>query len=370
MKNIGFCVVAFCFLVPRYLAAQTYSAPIEFLHSYYGQGFGSKIYFVDEGSGVTSLRFATRGNTATFSDALYIKASPVGNGFIGVGTITPVAQFQINSASADVLRIQNPTGGVGNRAGIDFSTYGDINGKVARIDALDMGSFNGSLAFYTDGDGLNNANTSERMRITETGAIGVGISTPLGAFHINQPSSDILRIQNSAGGLGSKAGIDFSTYWGTGKVARIEAVDMGSNNGALCFYTDGDGVNNANVTERLRITESGNIGIGTPDPGSFKLAVNGKIWTQEVNVQMTNPGPDYVFEKNYDLLPLNELETYIDQNKHLPEVPSAKEMEKDGLNLKEMNLILLKKVEELTLHLIEKDKQMIILEKRVQQLEK
>jgi hypothetical protein len=67
-------------------------------------------------------------------------------------------------------------------------------------------------------------------------------------------------------------------------------------------------------------------------------------------------GPDYVFEKDYDLLSLSELETYITQNKHLPEVPSAKEMEAEGLNLKEMNLLLLKKVEELTLHLIEMKK--------------
>jgi hypothetical protein len=110
-------------------------------------------------------------------------------------------------------------------------------------------------------------------------------------------------------------------------------------------------------TEFLRISSNGNVGIGTPNPGSFKLAVNGKIWSQEVNVAMTNPGPDYVFEKDYNLLPLSELETYISQNKHLPEVPSAKEMEAEGLNLKEMNLILLKKVEELTLHLIAKDKQ-------------
>jgi hypothetical protein len=113
----------------------------------------------------------------------------------------------------------------------------------------------------------------------------------------------------------------------------------------------------------MRITHDGSVGIGTTTPGSFKLAVNGKIWSQEVNVAMTNPGPDYVFEKEYDLLPLSELETYINQNKHLPEVPSAKEMEKDGLNLKEINLLLLKKVEELTLHLIEVKKEVIILQR-------
>jgi hypothetical protein len=76
------------------------------------------------------------------------------------------------------------------------------------------------------------------------------------------------------------------------------------------------------------------------------------------------PWPDYVFEKDYNLLPLSELETYINQNKHLPEVPSAKEMEAEGLNLKEMNLMLLKKVEELTLHILNQEKRIKELEKK------
>jgi hypothetical protein len=100
----------------------------------------------------------------------------------------------------------------------------------------------------------------------------------------------------------------------------------------------------------------GNVGIGTTSPDS-KLTVKGAIHTEEVRVDLDVPGPDYVFEKDYNLLPLSELESYINQNKHLPEVPSAKEMEEKGLNLKEMNLLLLKKVEELTLHLIEMKKQ-------------
>src|SRR5205085_650054 len=103
------------------------------------------------------------------------------------------------------------------------------------------------------------------------------------------------------------------------------------------------------------------VGIGTTNPDA-RLTVKGDIHTREVRVDVAGGvGPDYVFEKNYDLLSLTELETYINQNKHLPEVPSAKEMEKDGLNLKEINLILLKKVEELTLHLIDKDRQVRLL---------
>jgi len=121
----------------------------------------------------------------------------------------------------------------------------------------------------------------------------------------------------------------------------------------------------------LLIKSNGRVGIGTDDPDA-PLTVKGVIHTNEVRVDMNAPiqGPDYVFEKDYNLLSLKELETYINQNKHLPEVPSAKEMEANGLNLKEMNLILLKKVEELTLHLIEKEKKMTSMEKRIGQLEK
>jgi hypothetical protein len=99
-------------------------------------------------------------------------------------------------------------------------------------------------------------------------------------------------------------------------------------------------------------TNGGNVGIGTTSTDA-KLTVKGDIHANEVRIDVEGViPPDYVFEKDYNLLPLSELETYIKQNKHLPEVPSAKEMEAEGLNLKEMNLILLKKVEELTLHVI------------------
>jgi len=67
--------------------------------------------------------------------------------------------------------------------------------------------------------------------------------------------------------------------------------------------------------------------------------------------------PDYVFKKNFQLAPLSEVKAYIDKNEHLPGVPTAEQVSKTGINLGEMNALLLKKVEELTLYLIEKDKQ-------------
>lgn len=91
------------------------------------------------------------------------------------------------------------------------------------------------------------------------------------------------------------------------------------------------------------------------------LTVNGIIYGKEVLVDLNVPGPDYVFEPDYQLPSLDDVKSYVEKNKHLPEVPSAKEMTANGINVGEMNMILLKKVEELTLYVLE-------LKKEVEQL--
>jgi hypothetical protein len=109
------------------------------------------------------------------------------------------------------------------------------------------------------------------------------------------------------------------------------------------------------VNSVLVTDATGNMGIGTINPNGFKLAVKGTVHAQQVNVDLSN-WADYVFDKAYHLPSLTEVKTYIDQNHHLPEIPSAEQIEKNGLNLGEMNKLLVKKVEELTLYLIERDK--------------
>ncbi|MEN2401797.1 tail fiber protein [Flavobacterium sp. MC2016-06] len=98
------------------------------------------------------------------------------------------------------------------------------------------------------------------------------------------------------------------------------------------------------------------VGIGTSSPDE-RLTVKGKIHTQEVRVDMNGPlVPDYVFAEDYKLKTLKEVEDYVKENSHLPEIPSAKEIDKNGLMLAEMNMALLKKIEELTLYAIEQQK--------------
>jgi len=99
------------------------------------------------------------------------------------------------------------------------------------------------------------------------------------------------------------------------------------------------------------------IQIGSrPLPSGYKLGVSGKIIAEEINVQLSASWPDYVFSDEYILMPLTELSTYVRKYKHLPDVPDAAEVEKSGLELGEINAVLLKKIEELTLYLIEQDK--------------
>ncbi len=107
-------------------------------------------------------------------------------------------------------------------------------------------------------------------------------------------------------------------------------------------------------TAGIRITAEGNVGIGTSDPGSFKLAVEGKVGAREFKVTLQNPWPDYVFSNDYHLMPMSELEEYIRKNGHLPEIPSALDLKEDnGINLGDMQIRHMKKTEELYLYVIE-----------------
>jgi len=101
---------------------------------------------------------------------------------------------------------------------------------------------------------------------------------------------------------------------------------------------------------------------------SSELIVDGGIRAEEIKVEIVN-GPDYVFEPDYQLRTLQETKKYIAENKHLPEIPSAKEMEANGVDLGIMNMRLLKKIEELTLHQIELLEKVEKLQKKVEELE-
>lgn len=118
----------------------------------------------------------------------------------------------------------------------------------------------------------------------------------------------------------------------------------------------------------FRITPSGNVGIGTTNPGTSKLAVEGTIAARAVKVTLQNPWPDYVFSNNYQLPSLNSLHQYIAANHRLPGMPSADSVAAHGIDLGTNQALLLKKIEELTLYVIEQQKQLTMQQEQIEQL--
>jgi hypothetical protein len=107
---------------------------------------------------------------------------------------------------------------------------------------------------------------------------------------------------------------------------------------------------------------NGEVAIGRNTvPAGYKLAVDGHIRTREVRVDQ-DTWPDYVFDKDYDLLSLEEIQKYINEKGHLPNIPSAKEVKTNGLEIGEMNKLLLEKIEELTLHILKQEERIKLLE--------
>jgi hypothetical protein len=174
---------------------------------------------------------------------------------------------------------------------------------------------------------------------------------------------------NNGDALGVLSFEGFSSTTGVSRLAAfirssVESIQPTSLSANLQFVTtDASGVSSA----RVFIKSSGNVGIGTTRPDQ-KLTVNGTIHSTSVLVDTGVPVPDYVFKPTYHLPSLTEIKAYTDKNHHLPGVPAAAEMEKNGINLGEMNMVLLKKVEELTLYLMEQEKQLQKQQKEIEQL--
>lgn len=137
--------------------------------------------------------------------------------------------------------------------------------------------------------------------------------------------------------------------------------------GNLIFQTRS---NNTSL-ERMRITDDGRVCIGTTNPGTNKLAVEGVIAARELKL-VTGNFPDYVFADDYQLMSISELKNYIESNDHLPGLPKASEIQEDGgqYEVGQLSLKLLEKMEEMTLYTIQLQEKVAKLEKELEAIKK
>jgi len=195
----------------------------------------------------------------------------------------------------------------------------------------------------------------------QSGNVGIGTTSPQNTLHVAgtiRSDGNVYPYANLQG-MGDNSCLAWDAFGEmrlgiTKKAGFGPVLAYGANSS---FYVSQSSAADINATNtfipRLIITPSGNMGIGTTNPGSNKLAVEGTIGARKVVVTQANPFPDYVFHKNYPLPSLDSVQRYIAANHHLSEVPSADTVAKNGLDVGGVEVVLLKKIEELTLYVIE-----------------
>jgi len=192
---------------------------------------------------------------------------------------------------------------------------------------------------------------------TTTNTVGINTNTtPISTFQINSGISKFSAGSSNYSGLNygsSYIGFNAARTPGTSGNWTIEG--DGFHNGGGVIYTD--------MAGNIYLSPQGSTGTATRTLAdldvkssiALRVGADGVVYAKAIRVSTTT-FPDYVFKKDYRLLSLSQVKAYIDQNQHLPEIPSAEEVEKEGLNVGEMNKLLMKKVEELTLYAIENER--------------
>lgn len=177
------------------------------------------------------------------------------------------------------------------------------------------------------------------------GNVGIGTTAPAAKLEVKGD----MKVNTGTQTINLVSGTSSSWY----------ALSIGVNDDGVNFTNNSGmrGFNFSNLNGKLlSVSHAGNVGIASDPQGAYKLAVGGAIIAEKVKVKIKTEWPDYVFAPEYKLPSLQEVEAHIKQHQHLPDMPSAKEVAAEGIDLGEMNRKLLLKVEELTLHLINLNK--------------
>jgi hypothetical protein len=279
-------------------------------------------------------------------------------GYLGIGTTAPLSRLHVYGSGND-----------NDITVTDQYPFLNLNHTIAAGNCGIAINYTGAgadawIAYdYTNNVGLRISTSSSGYRddfvMNPDGNVGIGTGAPEMPLHVygTSPDDDVIFeggfpfVCLNATGSSGNTGIIFEEA----DAEQAWIYHYGSSN-YLKFTTD-----NSSSRNDLVIVNNGNVGVGTSNP-TEKLTVNGHVKCKEVYVTTTN-WPDYVFDDNYHLMNLNEVENYIKLNKHLPGVPCAGEINSEGLKVGEMNEVIVKKLEEVTLYLIEQEKQIQALKK-------
>jgi len=279
-------------------------------------------------------------------------------GNVGIGTSSPSQKLDLRDGTLQVINYSGGYTFLGRNAdpGNDSYLYHTITSNFHILGS----SANGTGLLRKLGFAMGGADTENDVKMTmdNTGNIGIGTTSPASQLHIasnNNHAFTISRLNGTAGFRILRNATEGNVYFqiGTGTTWETK-VKIGEGEGAntkLIFNPDG-----------------GNVLIGklTQANSVYRLDVNGSIRSNEVVVNTT--GADFVFDDNYELRKLDEVEQFIKNNKHLPDIEPASVMTSKGLELGKMDMKLLQKIEELTLYMIELKKQVEIMKCENQEL--
>jgi hypothetical protein len=260
---------------------------------------------------------------------------------VGIGTNNPTSTLSINAIDPTINLMNNGT----SRG---FLMLSDENMYMG----TNNGNTNGNINFGTRGN--------IRMSLSPEGRFGIGIQDPVSKFQI---------ASGSEASLNSHGYMMLGNENSTNLLIDNNEILARSNGAASNLYLQDAGGNvyigepsPFTSTHRLGVNGhtviTGNLRVGNePAPSGYRMAVDGKIICTELMVRLVANWPDYVFANDYKLRKIDEVEEFILKNNHLPGIPSAKEMEKAGMNLGEMQKLQMEKIEELTLYVIELKKE-------------
>lgn len=291
-----------------------------------------------------------------------------------------VLDFGVNSASGGALQVTNQTdlsltyplllnpngGSVGigtvpsfaSGTGLEIQQAGPVTLRMENSTNSKSMEFRQTATYFS----LFNINAQNTIFSENGGFVGIGTVAPIARLQVYENTA----ANNTANGITIEQG-------GTGNAllqflqTGVQRWTMGIDNANARSFKIATGIG-LGTADKFTILTSGNVGIGTTTPDQL-LSVNGNIHGKSMIVDLAGL-PDYVFHSNYYLPTLESVQAYIDKNHHLQDVPTATEVEKTGMNLGDMNKVLLKKVEELTLYVIDLNKQLKQTQKEVSRLKR